>query len=144
MQKSPTKNRGIIKALKLSKWFWEEIVCNSIVKSQLSYCCLAWMLCSRTSNNKISKAHEWALGIVLNDHTTDFKTLLQIKNNDVFNHHRNIQALLIEILKTKNGLAPPIMGSMFKRINTNWNPRNFQEFETERKRTVYFGLEILS
>ena len=30
---------------------------------------------------------------------------------------------------------------MFKRRNTTYNLRNFQEFEIERKITVYFGLE---
>ena len=60
------------------------------------------------------------------------------------NQNRNIQALLIEIFKIKNGLAPPIMGSMFKRGDTTYNLRNFQEFETERKRALYFGLDTLS
>ena len=59
-------------------------------------------------------------------------------------HHRNIQILLIEIFKTKIDLAPPIMESMFKKRNTTYNLKNFQELETERQRTVYFGLETLS
>ena len=33
---------------------------------------------------------------------------------------------------------------MFKRENITYNPRNIHEFETERKRTEYFGLETLS
>ena len=56
--------------------------------------------------------------MILNDHGSDFKTLLQ-NNNDVCNHHRNIQTLLIEIFKIKKGFAPPIMGSIVKeRKNT--------------------------
>ena len=44
----------------------------------------------------------------------------------------------------KNGLAPPIIGSMLnKRFNT-YDLRNFQEFATERKTTVWYGLEIFS
>ena len=44
----------------------------------------------------------------------------------------------------KNELAPPIMESILnKRFNT-YNLRNFQEFATERKRTVWYGLETLS
>ena len=65
------------------------------------------------------------------------------KNNNVSNHHINIQALLIEIIKTKNGLAAQIMGSKFKRTNTACNIRKFQEFETQRKRSVHFVLETL-
>ena len=41
----------------------------------------------------------------------------------------------------KNELAPPIMELISnKRFNT-YNLRNFQEFATERKRTVWCGLE---
>ena len=36
-------------------------------------------------------------------------------NNDVSNHHRNIQTLLIEVLKMKSEFAPPIMELML-----NW------------------------
>ena len=64
--------------------------------------------------------------------------------NDACNYHRNIQTLLIEIFKSKNYLAPLIMGSMLKRRNTKDNLKNFQEFETKRKKTVYFGLGTLS
>ena len=50
----------------------------------------------------------------------------------------------IEIFKIKKGFAPPIMESILKGRNNTYNVRNFQEFETERKRTVYFGLETIS
>ena len=51
---------------------------------------------------------------------------------------------MIEIFKIKNELAPPIMDSMFERRNEPYNLRNFQEFLTEEKRTVHYGLETLS
>ena len=94
------------------------------------------MFCSRTSKNMINKLHERSLRSILNDYSSD--------NNDTCNHHRNIQALLIEVFKMKNELAPPIMESISnKRFNT-YNLRNFHEFATERKRTVWYGLETLS
>ena len=49
----------------------------------------------------INKIHERALRLILNDHTSDFDTLLQ-NNNDTCNHHRNIQTLMIEIYKMNN------------------------------------------
>ena len=101
------------------------------------------MLCSGTSNNMINKLHTRSLRIILNDYSSGFNILLE-NNNDICNHHKNIHALLIEIFKMKNGLAPPIMESILnKRFNT-YNLRNFQEFATERKRTVWYGLETLS
>ena len=50
----------------------------------------------------------------------------------------------IEIFKIKKGFAPPIMESILKGRNNTYNVRNFQEFETERKRTEYFALEVIS
>ena len=129
----------------------EDFLCNfqkrlnfySTIKSQFNYRPLIWMFCSRTSNNMINKIHERALRLILNDHTSDFDTLLQ-NNNDTCNHHRNIQTLMIEIYKMKNNLNPPIMDNMFERRNNTYNLRNFQEFATKRKRTVKMGLETLN
>ena len=98
------------------------------------------MFYSRTLNDMINKIHERAaLRLILNDHTSDFDTLLQ-NNNDTCNHHRNIQTLMIEIYKMKNNLNPPIMDNIFERRNNTYN----QEFATKKKRTVKMGLETLN
>ena len=101
------------------------------------------MFCSRTSNNMINKILEGALRLILNDHITDFDTLLQ-NNNDAFNHHRNIQTLMVEIYKIKNNLNLPIMDLIFEKTNNTHNLRNFQKFVMKRKRTVKIGLETLN
>ena len=118
----------------------KKIVFNSTVKSKFSYCPLIWILCSRTLNIMINKVHEGALTVVLNDHTSDFKTLLQNKN-DGCNHYRNTQTLLIQIFNSKNVLAPPIMESVLKKGITTDNLRYLQEFETEKKKncTISFS-----
>ena len=101
------------------------------------------MFCSRTSNNMINKLHETSLRIILNDYSSDFNVLLE-NNNDICKHHRYIQALLIEVFKMKNELALLIMELILnKRFNT-YNLGNFQEFATERERTVWYGLETLT
>ena len=38
------------------------------------------------------------------------------------NRHRNIQALLIEVFKMKNGLVSPIMGSVLNMKFNTYNP----------------------
>ena len=38
----------------------------------------------------------------------------------------------MEIFKAKNGLAPSIMGSMFKRRNATYNLRNFQNLRSAK------------
>ena len=98
------------------------------------------MFCSRQTNNMINKIHERALRIVLNDHFSDFETML-LNMNDITTHHRNIQTLMIELLKIKNDLTPPIMDSLLSRRTICYNFRNLQEFQSERKRTVFRGLE---
>ena len=93
------------------------------------------MFCSRASNNVINKIHERALRLILNDHISAFDTLLQ-NNNDICNHHRSIQTLMVEIYKIiKNNLNPPVIDFMFEKRNTRYNLRNFQEFATKGNRT---------
>ena len=101
------------------------------------------MFCARTFNNMIYKGHEKVLRVALNGYESDFETLLR-KNNDVCNHQRNTDQNLIKIFKIKKDFAPPILGTILKGKNNTCNVRNFQEFERERKRTVYFGLETIS
>ena len=84
----------------------------------------------------INKLHERALRLLLNNHVGDFKAQLD-KSNNVSCHHRNIQMLMIELYKIKNELAPPIMDSMLNKRNITYNFRNLQEFQSERKRTVF-------
>ena len=115
----------------------KKLTFNSIIKSQFSFCPLVWMFCSRTSNNMIKKLHERSLRIILNDYLSDFNILLE-NNNDICNHHRNIQALLTEVFKMKNELAHPIMESI---LNKRFNTYNLT---MERKKTVWYGLETLS
>ena len=43
-----------------------------------------------------------------------------------------------------NQLAPSIMKLILNRIFNNYNLKNLQEFVTERKGTVWYGLETLS
>ena len=82
----------------------------------------------------INKIHERALRVILNDYESDFETLLT----------KNIQTLSIEIFKIKKGFAPLIIRLLLKGRNNTYNVRQFQEFETERKRAVYFGLETIT
>ena len=82
----------------------KNLIFNSMIKSHFSYYPLVWMFCLKTSNNVVNKLHERSIRIILNDYISDFNILLENKN-DICNHHRNIQALLTEAFKMKNGLV---------------------------------------
>ena len=47
-------------------------------------------------------------------------------------------------LQNEKKLAAPIMESILNKIFNTYNPRNFQEFETEIKRTVCYDLETFN
>ena len=69
----------------------KKLIFNTIIKFQFSYCPLAWMFCSRQTNNVVNKLHERALRPVLKDHVSTFEELLR-KINDISCHHRNSNA----------------------------------------------------
>ena len=81
--------------------FDEKIIFNQIIKSQFNYCLLVWSFCSRKPFNIISKLHEGSIRIVLIHYSSDFNEILE-NNNDICNHHKNIQTMLIEVFKMKN------------------------------------------
>ena len=47
-------------------------------------------------------------------------------------------------LQSENKLAASVMESILNKIFNTYNPRNFQEFVTERKRTVWYDLETFN
>ena len=51
---------------------------------------------------------------------------------------------MTEIYKIENGIAPPIMNSLFTFRLNQQNLRNFQELLTEKRDTVNYGLETVT
>ena len=88
------------------------------------------MFCFRQSNNLKNKVHETALKLIYEDNF-NFESLL-VKHHDFSIHQRNLQVLMPEIYQKVNGIAPPIMASLFKfRLNQH-NLRNFQELDRKK------------
>ena len=65
------------------------------------------MVLSRNLNNKINRIHEPALRLNLS-----FSELLNL-DNSVTVHQKNLQVLLTEIYRVKNGIAPEITNKKF-------------------------------
>ena len=114
-----------------------------MIKSQFNYCPLVWMFCSRQSNNLINKIHERSLRISYKDQKTSYHNLLETHNKLTI-HQRNLQVLMTEIYKIVNGVAPPIMNSLFEFRSNEYNIRNFQVLSTDFRRTVNYGIETIT
>ena len=78
------------------------------IKSQLNYCPLAWMFCSRKSSNMINKVQQRALRLTYKANENNIQTSLN-QNKETSVQQRNLQFLMTEIYKIKNNYTPPIM-----------------------------------
>ena len=94
-------------------------------------------------NNLINKIHERSLRISYKDQKTSYHNLLGT-HNELTIHQRNLQVLMTEIYKIVNGVAPPIMNSLFEFRSNEYNIRNFQVLSTDFRRTVNYGIETIT
>ena len=115
---------------------------KSMIKSQFACCPLVWMFCFRQSSNLINKVHERALKLIYQDNC-NFEVLLE-KQHDFSIHQRNLQVLMTENYKIVNGIAPPVMNSLFTFCLNQQYLRNFQELSAEKRNTVNYGLETVT
>ena len=121
----------------------KNLLFNSIIKSQFSYCPLVWMFCSRRSNSLVNNVHERALRIVSDDHNSSYSELLMTKKEHTI-HQQNINVLMKEIYKFENNLSPPLIDDMFQVRKINYNLRHFQKFANTKKNSVKMGLETIT
>ena len=108
------------------------LLLNSVIRSQFTYCPLIWMFTSRYLNNALNNVHERALRLIYNDHEKSFNSILT-ENNLKIIHQKNLEFLAIEIYKFKNGLPPPIMNDIFFSRQNIHNLRKFQDFPPQLK-----------
>ena len=60
------------------------LLLNSVIKSQFTYCPLIWMFTSRYLNNALNNVHERALRLMYNDHEKSFNSILTENNLKIF------------------------------------------------------------
>ena len=89
----------------------KNLLFNSILKSQISYCPLVWIFCSRRSNSLVNNVHETALTIVSDDHNSSYSELLMTRKEHTV-HQQNINVFMKEIYKFENNLSPPLIHDM--------------------------------
>ena len=89
---------------------------------------------------KINKIQERALRITYKDAESPYSELLE-KDCAVTIHTKNLQLLMTEMYKTKNGLNPTFMEEIFCENATHYNLRNNNEFVQPRVKSVNNGTE---
>ena len=85
-----------------------KILMKGFITSQFGYRSLVWMFRSKILGRKINELPERALKIIYGDKTSSFNELLE-KDNFVSVHHKNLQALAIEMYKISNHMFPTII-----------------------------------
>ena len=87
-----------------------------LIKAQLNYCPLLWMLQSCKLNNKIKRLCKRCFCIEYNNNLNTFDEFIEL-DSSISIHHRILQCLAIEFYKTFNSISPDIMKDIFK-LNT--------------------------
>ena len=113
---------------------------RAFITSQFQYCPLIWMFHSRQLNKKINKIQGRALRITYKDAESTYSELLE-KDCAVTIHTKNLQLLMTEMYKTKNGLNPSFRQEIFCENATHYNLRNNNEFVQPRVKSVNNGTE---
>ena len=113
-------------------------VMKSFVTAEFYYCPLIWMLHSRHLNHKINSIHERALRITYQDNTSTFQEQLN-KSNSVSIHHRNLQVLATEMLKTHWDLPPEILRKNFLSETCSYKLCRSNIFEERQVHSIYHG-----
>ena len=111
-----------------------------MIKSQINYCPLVWMFISGKFNNLANKIPERPLGVSYKDQKTSYENLLET-HSELTIHQRNLQALMTEIYKIVNSVAPSIMNCLFEFRSNKYSIRNFEVLSTDFRRTVNYGIE---
>ena len=113
---------------------------KAFITSQFSYCPLIWMSHSGNLNNKINRIHERALRLVYQNNLS-FSELLDL-DNSVTVHQKNLQVLVTEIYKVKNGIAPEITKDIFEIQSPSYNLRSScNHLRRGNIKTVHYGLQ---
>ena len=101
------------------------------------------MFHSRKTNERISHIHERALRIVYKDFNSSSQELL-IEDNSLNIHHRNLQKLVSEIFKVKNGLSRELVNDVFEFIENPYSLRTTSHFRSRKICTTKYGTETPS
>ena len=117
-------------------------ILNSLTTSHFSYWPIVLMFHCRKLNERINPIYERAVNYY-KDFKSSFQGLL-IKDNSLHIHHRNLQKLVNEIFKVKNGLSPEFMNDIFEFIEKPNSLQTTLHFRSGKIRTTKYAIETPS
>ena len=120
-----------------------KILLTSIFMSNLSYCPLIWMFCSKSANNEINRRNKRALRVLYEDYDSPFEQLLE-KDGSITVHQRNLQNLMTEIYKAINQTNPAYIRELFVEKDIPYNLRTKVLCRLPQAQTNRYGLDSLS
>ena len=121
----------------------KKLLINSFFIFQFNYCQLIWMCYNRTKNNKINRLPGRCLRLLYNDKKPSFHDLLE-KDGSVSIHYMNLRALVIEMYRIYNGMAPEIVTEILpSRPQGQYNLRSWSDFTLPIVRTVNYWIESI-
>ena len=90
-----------------------KLLLNTVVTSNLQYCSLIWLFCSKAADNLINRTTKRAMRITYNSDSEETPEALLKRDGTLTIHKRNLQKLMVEVYKTLNHLKPPYMWDLF-------------------------------
>ena len=120
-----------------------KLIISSFRRSQFSCCPLIWMVCLRTSMNKLNNIHQKCLHLSTNDYDSNFNELLEL-SHELSIHKICKNYLIIEIYKYLHGLSPEFMTDIFTLRKNPYDIRNIPLFCSENPRPVRFGVDAIA
>ena len=142
-KKASQKLNTLSRIASCMKFDQRRLILNSFITSNFSYCPIVWMFHSRKLNERINHIHERALRIVYKDFNSSFQELLT-EDNSLNIRHRNLQKLVTEIFKVKNGLSPELTNDVFEFMEKPYSLRATSHFRSRTIRTTRYGIETPS
>ena len=113
---------------------------NSFFNAQFNYSPFLWMLHNRRNNNIICNLHEGYLRLIYNDKNSSYEGFFTT-DVSLSIHHRNIQALVTEFYKIKNGLSSEHFA---RETESRYNLGRWNDFKIPSIRALYRGGESIS
>ena len=141
--KAERKLSALIRIIDLLNTKQRRVLVKAFIESQFNYNPLVWVFYNRETQKRINSLHERALRMIYNDKNSNFEKLLE-KDKSVSIHHRNLQALAVEMYKVKNDIASSSITSLFPKRKTKRTLRNSPNFYFENKTSEKYGIKSIS